>query len=366
MPERDNNTPRLYGISPSNSNRKEDEVWGKNQFNSAFPTALACFMRDKRIKAVYVRVAPSGDDIEIENVEIDFDEVFNSRVVAGDLFFSFETKFDPYRRYDHNGNELDSADLVIKSSRDGDFLRPLQIKLTVTPDDGTNALGREMWSPELVLRPADTLSCALGMFDAAADSSEEIRGIFDRVCYSMDWNSLPANEEKKRLIFEGVKSFIKRYSERQKPYLLHPIWMTEGKQPNLAANGALDIFVWSDHALIAACLHKAKSAQKGAKMNRGFRAIARFARTQHDLAIRGNTNLRRTYREMDFGRQTDKEVSLSGSETRGFLTSPYRYNPRLCADVLREIILNNGHKKLSPERRFDQTIYFTAKRIFGE
>ena len=365
MPERDNNTPRLYGISPSNSNRQEGEVWGKNQFNSAFPTALACHMRDNLVRAIYVRVAPSGNDINIENAEIGFDEVFNSRVATGELFFSFETKFHPYLRYDHNGNELDSADLVIKSSHDGDFLRPLQIKLTVTPDDGTSTRDQEMWSPELVLRPSDTSLCALGMFDAVADSSEEIRDIFDRVCYSINWNSLPENEEKKRLIFEGVKSFIKRYSERQKPYLLHPIWMTEGKQPNLAANGALDIFVWSDHALIAACLHKAKSAL-GAKMNRGFRAIARFARTQHDLAIRGNTNLRRTYREMDFGRQTDKEVALSGRETREFLTSPHRCNPRLRADVLREIILNNGHRKLSPERRFDQTIYFTAKRIFGE
>ncbi|MCM5274318.1 HindVP family restriction endonuclease, partial [Escherichia coli] len=32
----------LYGLK--NTNRKESDLWGKNQFNSSFPTSLACYM----------------------------------------------------------------------------------------------------------------------------------------------------------------------------------------------------------------------------------------------------------------------------------------------------------------------------------
>jgi hypothetical protein len=34
--------------------------------------------------------------------------------------------------------------------------------------------------------------------------------------------------------------------------------------------------------------------------------------------------------------------------------------PILKQDVLKEIILGHGERKLSPERRFDQTIYWTT------
>jgi hypothetical protein len=43
-----------------------------------------------------------------------------------------------------------------------------------------------------------------------------------------------------------------------------------------------------------------------------------------------------------------------------------RTNPILKPSVLKDIILNGGEKMLSPERRFDQTIYYTAESLFGE
>jgi hypothetical protein len=46
--------PGLYGIQ--NSNRSGSDLWGKNQFNSTFPASLACYMRDKAIKAIYLSV----------------------------------------------------------------------------------------------------------------------------------------------------------------------------------------------------------------------------------------------------------------------------------------------------------------------
>ena len=101
-------------------------------------------------------------------------------------------------------------------------------------------------------------------------------------------------------------------------------------------------------------------------INRATRAVVRFARAQYELAAsaQGKIHFHPIYREMDFGRQTDKEVAMSGKMMRKYMTSPRRASPILPPEVLKEIILNGGHKMLSPERRFDQTVYFTAEKYF--
>jgi hypothetical protein len=62
---------------------------------------------------------------------------------------------------------------------------------------------------------------------------------------------------------------------------------------------------------------------------------------------------------MDFGHQTDKEFAVNGGITRSYMTSNRRHAPILNKDCLSDIILGGGEKLLSPERRFDQTVYFT-------
>ena len=66
--------PRLYGIF--NSNRSQNDFWGKNEFNSSFPVALACYMRDKKIPEVYLTLTK---DLKVVATEISFDEVFNTK-----------------------------------------------------------------------------------------------------------------------------------------------------------------------------------------------------------------------------------------------------------------------------------------------
>lgn len=44
----------LYGIY--HSNRSSDDHWGKNCFNSSFPAALASYMLDKDIPAIYIKL----------------------------------------------------------------------------------------------------------------------------------------------------------------------------------------------------------------------------------------------------------------------------------------------------------------------
>jgi len=63
--------PSLYGLTNSNRDFSSAYAWGKNQFNSAFPAALACYMRDKKIPAVYVK---HGQGAMTELSTITFDD----------------------------------------------------------------------------------------------------------------------------------------------------------------------------------------------------------------------------------------------------------------------------------------------------
>ena len=356
--------PRLFGIAKSN--RAHSQMWGKNCFNSAFPTALACYMRTHGLNPVYICADNSGANLTVDNKEISVNQVFNisKDVCNEELFFSFETKFLPYFCHLQEPSELDGADLVIQ--HDGEWLRALQIKLTVVPDDGTSKENQKEWAPELVLRPADTCSCALGIYAGVSNRASEVEKIFRTPCAEIQhWNNDTEISQKKSQLLNCVEKFLYTFCDLQQPYLLHSIWMTEGKNPVLASN-AFDIFVWSDYALMTAYLRQA-NAEAGGAISRATRAVVRFARTQYELAssAHGKIRVRPIYREMDFGRQTDKEMAMSGKMTRKYMTSLRRVSPILPPDILKHIILNGGHEKLSPERRFDQTVYFTAQKYFN-
>lgn len=86
----------LYGII--NSNRSADDHWGKNCFNSSFPTSLACYMMDKNINALYITLTKDKGELRVTSTEIPIRDAFNcGNKTSKDLFFSFESVFSPYQ-----------------------------------------------------------------------------------------------------------------------------------------------------------------------------------------------------------------------------------------------------------------------------
>ena len=67
--------PALYGIDHSNRNFKDRYCWGKNQFNSSFPVALCCYMRDKKYGTVLI--SQHGEHTKTSTVN--FDKVFGTK-----------------------------------------------------------------------------------------------------------------------------------------------------------------------------------------------------------------------------------------------------------------------------------------------
>lgn len=346
----------LYGLS--NTSRKDDELWGKNQFNSSFPASLACYMRDQKIKPIYLSL---NDKLEVEAQEVSFDFIFGTDKPNNEIEFNFECKYEPYQRFSYD--DIKGIDLVIKHNEQ--FLRALEVKLTVTPDNATYKLPPEEWSSEIVIRPASTSYCALGIADSCEDDFPEIRKIFEATCEGIQhWDNQTEVMSKRKEIIDSLNMFQSKFAHRQKPFLMQPIWKTKGKTPILDDN-AFDIFIWSDFALCRTFIDRSTQGTEK-QASRLMRSSARLARILYEISSKGKAHVERIYTEMSFGFQSDKEFSLNGRVTREYMKHERRVKPVMPPEVLKEVILNGGQRNLSPERRFDQSVYYTAAHLFDD
>lgn len=346
----------LYGIHYSN--RKEDEHWGKNCFNSSFPTALACYMLDNDIPAVYNKLTFKNGKPVVEASEIHLKNVFNSiNTPVNKLDFHFESVFSPYQQYSFD--LIDGIDLVVKNTT-GDSLMPLEVKLTVLPTANTSHLPENQWGCELVIRAATTSYCALGMFDAVKENRETIREIFEPSCADIQsWDNDFEMTHKTPHLVNAIDTFQEKYLHEQKPLLMQTIWKTKG-QSCILSDHAFDIVIWSDYAFSRLFLDSSSQIEK--TMSRPMRASARLARCLWELSKSGKIRLRDIYRQMAFGNQTDKEFAIQGSKWRKYVKSERITQPLLPKEVISKVIQPGFIEKLQPERRFDQTLYFTMKK----
>lgn len=92
-----------------------------------------------------------------------------------------------------------------------------------------------------------------------------------------------------------------------------------------------------------------------------MRATARLARCLWELSKSNKIRLMDIYRQMAFGNQTDKEFAINGAKWRKYVASDRILSPKLSKDVIQEIIEPGYIERLSPERRFDQSLYFTYR-----
>jgi hypothetical protein len=316
-------------------------------------------MRDIGTPAVYLTLS---SDLSISASDLPIGDLFNTDRPNEDLRFDFEAKFHPYQQYALD--DIGGIDLVIKHQGDNKetgWRRALEVKLTVLPDNTTAKLPEQEWSPELVIRPASTKYCALGIYHAARERREEVRDIFQDVCGNFQlWNSVHEFRDKRSQLLTALNRFQSKFRDSQRPFLLQPFWKTEGKAAYLAKQ-AFDLFVWSDFAL---CRTFTQALEDTRKVNRFQRAAGRFARMLYVLATQEKANLNQIYTEMAYGLQTDKEFSLPGERTKIYFNTPRRLRPELPKEAIAKIILNGGERLLSPERRFDATVFFTARAVF--
>ncbi len=352
-------TPSLFGISRSNRNFKDPYYWGKNQFNSAFPVALACYMRTSGTPLNFVKFK---DTAHTEVVNLDVCDLFGSSEPNESLHFSFETRFDHFRSSVHD--ELPAIDLVVGAGDPVRQIRPIEIKLTTLPDNTTESCSEDKYGAELVIRSATTRYMALSMAQAVNAHRNRVQEIFEPVCARIrNWDSKAEMVPMLSKAVSALETFLNEFKHLQSPLLMQPIWKTVGKSPVLAAN-CLDIFVWSDFALTHLFMDSARNPRDPQAISRQARAALRLTRFLYERSKADKVFQAPIYDGMTFDTQNDKEFAISGTRSRELMACPRLVKPVITKDEIKNVILGGGQKFLSPERRFDAILYFSTD-LFG-
>ena len=316
-------------------------------------------MRSHRTPLAYIQF----QDIHTTNVgELDVSQLFNSTLPNEQLYFAFETRFDAFRASVHD--ELPAIDLVVGSGDPVHQLRPIEIKLTTLPDNTTESLDESRYGAELVIRSATTRYMALSMAKSVDPFQTRVQEIFEPVFARV--RNFDSKVEMAALVPAAVKAldvFLEEFKHLQQPLLMQPIWKTNGKSPILA-NHCLDIFVWSDFALTHLFLDSSRHPRDTNAISRYARAALRLSRFLYERSKSEKVFQAPIYDGMTFDNQNDKEFSMPGTRTRELMACDRLRKPLITKDEIKEIILGDGQKFLSPERRFDAILYF-SNDLFG-
>ena len=333
----------LFGIENSNRDFSKKESWGKNQFNSSFPAALCCYMASKGISSNWISL--ESGKINVSQIKIE--EIFGFDPNSKEIFYAFESPFSPYAKYVIGS--LPRTDLVTQEKASGRCLNALEIKLTALPDNSTCELSHSEYGCELVIRP-DTicyLACIL-----ASDCSSGLASLFKKEFKGIKWSSSKSVVQILPEITLILKEAAKKSEENQKPFLLQPVWKTNGKSSELAEN-CLDVFTWSSSAFFYFITEIAECENDGDNINRQTRTLVWLYLLLLDIFKRSKANFESIVDQIAFNTKNDKAFAVSGLITNKIMRSPRLERPAIKKAEIKNIILGGGQKLLSPERRFD-------------
>ena len=351
--------PSLYGLKNSNRDFSDKDSWGKNQFNSSFPTALLCYMYSKEIKPVYITLK---SNLNIKHEELGAEELFNINLSSNDVFFSFETAHTKYSKY-YIGT-FPSNDLTILNKTNGNIVSSFEIKLTALPDNETCTLSENEFGTELVIRPNTIIYQVAMIIDCI--KRESLLKIYDQKYDSLsesDWEN-----EKKILNFVNqmildFNELIKNNVKKQRPFIIQPIWKTNGKSSTLSDN-CLDVFIWSTFSISKLFVPNKNIEIKSInKISRKIRTLIWITKMIIDYLKSEKFNGEDIINKLSYRTKNDKAFSANGKNTHPFMKSEILLNPRIHKNEIKNIILGGGENLLSPERRFD-AIIFNSPNLF--
>ena len=352
MDKEEKNTQKaaLFGLDRSNRDFSQKESWGKNQFNSSFPTALACYMHHKQIEAIYLKV---DTQLKVIHSSISIAQLFGMNPNDENLFFAFESDFTPYQ-YLVVGN-IPRIDLVTQNN--GNCLRGLEIKLTALPDNSTCELSDDKFGSEIVIRPDSIVYLALSIATNYKQDKTKLSHLlgndFDKI---IDWTDGAKVMPFIPKMVDVLNKILVESLDKQEAFIIQPIWKTMGKSAQLAEN-CLDIFVWSNFAFTRLFLNVAnQELTKETKITRQLRSVIWLFKMLLDFSKKGKINHTKIIDELSFNTKNDKAFAISGKVSQPFMACSELTKPRITKDEVKNIILGSGHLLLSPERRFDAII----------
>lgn len=343
---------KLFGLDKTNRDFSLKETWGKNQFNSSFPASLCCYLASKNLHANYLCILNN----QFFTSTIAIDDVFGINTNNKELYFAFEAQHTPFQRF--VVGTLPRTDLVIQKESTGECLQGLEVKLTALPDHATCDLDDDKYGSELVVRP-DTivyLACSLAL------SLDSNLGSFIPNININDWSEIDEVLPHIEKMIQSIKEIALRLEKTQTPFLLQPIWKTQGKSAQLCEN-CLDVFVWSNAGFGYFIADIAQNSFNAKKITRQQRTIVWLFKMLNDIALEGRFNHSNIIDNLSFNTKNDKAFASSGVITNQYMKSSRLLTPIIKKSEIKNIILGGGQNLLSPERRFD-AIIFNSPELF--
>ncbi|MCC8112436.1 MAG: HindVP family restriction endonuclease [Bacteroidales bacterium] len=346
-------TPGLFGQTHNNSSRdySKEESWGKNQFNSSFPASLIAYMSSKGVKPVYLK---TDENNHVVHDYISGTELYKINPLSMDAFYNFEASFSAYDKF-YTGDR-ETIDLVMVDSASDSQLIGIEIKLTALPDMTTNKKPEDEYSCEIVVRPPtiNFIACSICNNFRTNKEKDKLREFLSIVPKINHWEEPEEVLPHYQSILSSILKISSYLSKKQTPLIMQTVWKTKGHK-GILADDCLDVFVWSNLAVIQMCGDVDKANHY--KITRPMRTIIWLYLMLLDyVSIQGQFDYRRIVRLHSYNLANDKGYSISGSQTYKYLKSAELTHPRISKYEIKNIILGGGQNYLSPERRFDAVI----------
>ncbi len=345
--------PSLFGLIKSNRDFRNPQSWGKNIFNNAFPTALACYMESKNVAPVYFTLNKKN---KLTTSYLSVEYIFGISPSNSNTYYSFESDFVPLQPL--VVNNLPRADLVVIDEQTGICKSGLEIKLTAIPDNSTFHLPESNYGCEIVVRPDTIVYLALSIVSSFRASPSQLSTLLHELPTISDWTDIAEVSPLIPRMAQILDEFMVANLHLQHPLVMQPIWKTEGKKLTLHTD-AFDIFVWSNFAFTRLFFREANLIRN--TVSRGARSIAWLTRMIHDFTLEGRIDHRKIIDGMSFNTRNDKAFAVNGIVTHMLMVSPELLKPRIKRDETKNIILGGGELFLSPERRLDAAILNTPE-----
>jgi len=352
--------PGLFGIHHSNRDFSRADAWGKNQFNSAFPLALANFLHHKALDVVHIYL---NESLLVSHGKLPVKNLYGIMPGCEDLFFSFESRYAPYQQL-VLGN-LPRVDMVTQSRSTGHCLRPVEIKLTALPDQTTCELDDAGYACELVIRPDTIVYLACSILENFRNRRQALQDLLGHAGTAVkDWTNAESVLPHINHMMRAIDSVVAALVGVQQPFVMQPVWKTRGKSPVLAEN-CLDVFAWSNLAFTRLFMDTARAELEATpkKITRPTRTTVWLFRMLQDFSQKGQMDFRQIIDELSYNTKNDKAFSIVGKTMHKYMACRELERPRIRREEIRHIILGGGQHLLSPERRFDAILY-NSQEIF--
>jgi len=343
--------PALYGIIHSNKDFTQRDSWGKNQFSSTFPAALVAYMADRQVECVYLTLNESH---KIIHETIGANKLLGLAPDSDDLFYAFESIYSPYEQLVKG--QMPRIDLVTQNRKSGTCLKGLEVKLTALPDNSTCDLPDTRFGTEIVVRRDTIVYLACSIAVLYKNQQDTLKKLLTNSTKTItDWTEAKNVLPHVGTMIQSIDKITAENVGNQTPLILQPIWKTEGKSPRLAKH-CLDVFVWSNFALIELFTHNARQ-QNINEVSRTVRTIVWLYKMLLDFSETGQFNHQQISDELSYNTKNDKAFAVSGKVTHPLMHCPGLTKPRIQKNEIKNIILDGGQNLLSPERRFDAIIF---------